>query len=50
MHGLHYVGLTVSQVLAMLGRRHVRVQSYRHTTHHGRTAYTHVLDAAQGLK
>jgi hypothetical protein len=47
MHGLHYVGLTVPQVLAMLGRRHVRVQSYRHTTHHGRTAYTHLLHSAQ---
>jgi hypothetical protein len=47
MHGLHYVGLTVSQVLAMLARRHVQVQSYRHTTHHGRTAYTHLLRAGQ---
>lgn len=47
MHGLHYVGLTVSQVLAMLDRRHVRVQSYRHTTHHGRTAYTRLLHSAQ---
>jgi hypothetical protein len=47
MHGLHYVGLTVSQVLAMLARRDVQVQSYRHTTHHGRTAYTHLLHAAQ---
>jgi hypothetical protein len=47
MHGLHYVGLPVSQVLAMLGRRHLRVQSYRHTTHHGRTAYTHLLHSAQ---
>jgi hypothetical protein len=47
MHGLQYVGLTVSQVLEMLDRRHIRVQSYRHTTHHGRTAYTHLLHSAQ---
>jgi hypothetical protein len=47
MHGLRYVGLTVRQVLTMLQRRHVRVQSYRHTTHHGHTAYTHLLHSAQ---
>lgn len=47
LHGLHYRGLTVSQVLAILRRRHVHVQSYRHTTHHGRTADTHLLPSAQ---
>jgi hypothetical protein len=47
MHGLHYLGLTVAQVLTMLQRRHVRVQSYRHTTHHGQAAETHVSHSAQ---